>query len=83
MPTIKRDALHAFIDRQLFLVESTPVPEGLQPFSDSQRLTPDEIHALWIGAGIASQIGMALAIEPDRFVEPWPVHDQAEPPTAA
>jgi hypothetical protein len=27
---------------------------------------------LWIGAGIASQIGMALALEPQRFVDPWP-----------
>jgi hypothetical protein len=40
--------------------------------AERDRLEADEAAALWIGAGIASQIGMALALEPDRFVEPWP-----------
>ncbi len=73
MPTIKRDALHAFIERQLVTVESTPVPPELQDISVQEQLTSDEVHALWFGAGIASQIGMALALDPSQFVEPWPV----------
>lgn len=72
MPTIQRDALHAFVDRQLLKIESTPIPPELTGLGASERLQPDEIQALWFGAGIASQIGMALALEPDRFVEPWP-----------
>jgi hypothetical protein len=72
MATIKRDALHAFVDRQLFLIESTPPPADMLALAERDRLEADEAAALWIGAGIASQIGMALALEPDRFVEPWP-----------
>ena len=72
MPTIKRDALHAFVDRQLFKVESTPVPPDMAQLGHREALTVEEVQALWIGAGIASQIGMALALEPQRFVDPWP-----------
>ncbi|MEI7438662.1 MAG: hypothetical protein WCK20_03220 [Thermoleophilia bacterium] len=72
MPTIQRDALHAFIDRQLLQVESTPVPNELQPAVEGGSMTADEVHALWMGAGIASQIGMSLVLDPSRFVEPWP-----------
>ena len=67
MPTIQRDALHAFVDRQLLKIESTPIPPELTGLGVSERLQADEIQALWFGAGIASQIGMVLA-----FVEPWP-----------
>jgi hypothetical protein len=73
MPTIKRDALHAFIDRQLFLVESTPVPGDVPHVVDGRPIDDDEVHALWIGAGIATQIGLELLHAPHRFVEPWPV----------
>jgi len=83
MPTIKRDELHAFIDRQLFLVESTPVPDDMRPDVEDGPISEDELHALWIGAGIASQVGMALALDPSRFVDPWPGSDSSEPPAAA
>jgi hypothetical protein len=81
MPTIQRDALHAFVDRQLLKIASTPIPPELTGLGASERLQPDEIQALWFGAGIASQIGMVLAMEPGTFVEPWPVveDDQPEP----
>ena len=72
MPTIQRDALHAFVDRQLLKIESTPIPPELTGLGVSERLQPDEVLALWFGAGIASQIGMVLAMEPGTFVEPWP-----------
>jgi hypothetical protein len=72
MPTIQRDALHAFVDRQLLKIESTPIPPELTGLGVSERLQADEIQALWFGAGIASQIGMVLAMDPGTFVEPWP-----------
>jgi len=78
MPTIQRAALHAFIDRQLLQVESTPVPNELRPAVEGGSMTPDEVHALWMGAGIASQIGMSLVLDPSRFVEPWPERDGDE-----
>ena len=82
MPTIQRDALHAFVDRQLLKIESTPIPPELTGLGVSERLHADEIQALWYGAGIASQIGMVLALEPGTFVEPWPeVEDEQEAPS--
>ena len=82
MPTIQRDALHAFVDRQLLKIESTPIPPELTGLGVSERLQADEIQALWYGAGIASQIGMVLAMEPGTFVEPWPeVEDEQEAPS--
>jgi hypothetical protein len=72
MPTIKRDALHAFIDRQLALVETTPVPRDVGDLLEGRSVGDDEVHALWIGAGIATQIGLELLHAPHRFVEPWP-----------
>jgi len=83
MTTIKRDALHAFIDRQLFRVESTPVPPELREVEEREGLSADQVQALWLGAGIASQIGMALALDPSAFVEPWPGHDDADQMEAA
>ena len=82
MPTIQRDALHALVDRQLLKIESTPIPPELTGLGVSERLQADEIQALWYGAGIASQIGMVLAMEPGTFVEPWPeVEDEQEAPS--
>lgn len=78
MPTIQRDALHAFVDRQLLKIESTPIPPELAALSASERLQPDEVQALWFGAGIASQIGMVLALEPGTYVEPWPEAESDE-----
>ena len=79
MPTIQCDALHAFVDRQLLKIESTPIPPELTGLGVSERLQSDEIQALWVGAGIASQIGMVLAMDPGTFVEPWPqVEDDQE-----
>ena len=63
MPTIQRDALHAFVDRQLLKIESTPIPPELTGLGAAERLQADEIQALWFGAGIASQIGMVLAMD--------------------
>ena len=75
MTTIRRDLLHSFIDSQLDRVLATPVPPDLAALAASERFDVDEARALWVGAGIASQIGLALAFDPGRFVEPWPERD--------
>ena len=76
MTTIQRDALHAFIDRQLVRIETTPVPPELAELGAGERFRSDEIAALWCGAGIASQIGLALMLDPGVFVEPWPIGER-------
>ena len=38
MPTIQRDALHAFVDRQLLKIESTPIPPELTGLGAAERL---------------------------------------------
>ena len=76
MTTIRRDLINSFIDSQLDRVLATPVPPELAALAASERFDADEARALWMGAGIASQIGMALALDPGRFVEPWPVRDE-------
>ena len=51
---------------------ATPVPPDLAALAADRRLADDEIRALWLGAGIASQVGLALMLQPGRFVDPWP-----------
>lgn len=72
MDTIDRAALHAFVDRQLVRIESTPPPADTHDLERRSGLSADQVRALWIGAGIASQIGMALALDPGRYVRGWP-----------
>jgi hypothetical protein len=67
---IERVALHAFVDRQLLLIESTPVPVDLAAVVGDEELGDDEMVAVWLGAGVATQIGLALLNEPERFVVP-------------
>lgn len=65
---IARAALLAFVDRQISLVESTPPPAELELAVDGRARAPDEAQAVWLGAGLATQIGLALLDEPERFV---------------
>lgn len=75
---INREALHAFIDRQCDHVEATPIPAELEALSTGEKLTPAETLALWHAAGVASQIGMALALEPGAYVEGMPEMSEDE-----
>jgi hypothetical protein len=67
--TINRTALDRFVARQVDLVEATPLPDDIRhvvPAAD--ELGPDELHAIWLGAGLATQVGLALLETPGRFV---------------
>ncbi len=67
---IDRPALDEFVRRQADLVESTPLPADLADLLalDAEDLTPDDLRAVWLGAGLATQIGLALMEAPERFV---------------
>lgn len=80
---IKRDALHALIDAKCSSIEATPVPPEMATMAEGEKFTADEALALWFGAGIASQIGMLLTLDPSPFVDGWPVGDDGEPVTKA
>jgi hypothetical protein len=69
---VNRESLISFIDRKLLLIESTPIPDDMRALGQEDGMSEEDIRALWVGAGIASQIGMALALEPGPFVTTWP-----------
>lgn len=73
---IDRSALDAFIARQVDLVESTPLPSDVAQLitnaADSPEMTPHELGAVWLGAGLATQVGLALVEAPERFINHVP-----------
>ena len=71
-PRIDTDALAAFIAQQVEKIHATPIPPELARMADGEKLTEAETLALWYGAGVASQIGMALALEPGAYVIGFP-----------
>ena len=73
-----RVALHAWVDARLDHVEATPIPPEMQTMADGERFTADETLALWLAAGLASQIGMVLAMEPGPFVLGFPADREAD-----
>jgi hypothetical protein len=72
---IDRTALAAFVDAQADRVEATPLPDDLVvafPQTD-EDLAGEDLRAVWLGAGLATQIGLALLEAPERFVTRRPV----------
>jgi hypothetical protein len=76
---IDREALAAFVAAQVDLVEAGPVPELLAQVVDlrlrHETFIWDEVRALWLGAGLATHVGLAIFEEPERFItagEPSP-----------
>ena len=68
---IERASLRSFVERQIVLIESTPMPPDLVGLlRDEDDLDTDAVRAVWLGAGLATQIGLALLNEPERFVVP-------------
>jgi hypothetical protein len=65
---IARRTLHDFVDRQLLLIASTPLPDDLRRSLVGDDLGDDELAAVWLAAGVATQIGLAILEEPERFV---------------
>ena len=69
---IDRAALDEFICRQVDLVEAVSVPRLLADVVElhvrDKGVSRDEARALWLGAGLATHVGLAVFEEPERFV---------------
>ena len=77
---VDRIALDEFIARQVELVESIEIPKLLADVVElrlrHESVGRDEVRALWLGAGLATHVGLAIFEEPERFiaaVEPAPL----------
>jgi hypothetical protein len=77
---VDREALDEFISRQVELVESAQIPHLLADVVElrmkHESVSRDEVRALWLGAGLATHVGLAIFEEPERFVtvyEPAPL----------
>ena len=77
---IDREALDEFIGRQVEVVESVAVPKLLADVVElrlrHESVSRDEVRALWLGAGLATHVGLAIFEEPERFItvsDPEPV----------
>jgi len=73
---IDREALDAFIARQVELVESISIPRLLADVVElrlqNETASHEEVRALWLGAGLATHVGLAIFEEPERFVRAAP-----------
>ena len=69
---IDQEALAEFVARQVALVESAPIPKLLGDVVElrlrHENVSRDEVQALWLGAGLATHVGLAIFEEPERFV---------------
>jgi hypothetical protein len=69
---IDLDALVAFITSQVEKIEAAAVAEprhGLAPTAlPGERTSSEELRALWLAAGLATHIGLAIFREPERFI---------------
>jgi hypothetical protein len=77
---IDREALAAFVGRQVDLVEAGAIPKLLAEVVElrlrHESVSRDEVRALWLGAGLATHVGLAIFEEPERFItagDPSPV----------
>ena len=76
---VDREALAEFIGRQVELVEAASIPKLLADVVELLRhesRSREEVRALWLGAGLATHVGLAIFEEPERFViahEPAPL----------
>jgi hypothetical protein len=77
---IDREALAEFIARQVDLVEAGAMPSLLAQVAElrlrHESVSGDEVQALWLGAGLATHVGLAIFEEPQQFItagEPSPV----------
>jgi len=70
----------AFVVEQVDLVEAGSIPALLADVVElrlrHERVSRDEVRALWLGAGLATHVGLAIFEEPERFItagQPSPV----------
>ncbi|MEO5577213.1 MAG: tyrosine-type recombinase/integrase [Gaiellaceae bacterium] len=61
---VDREALAEFIGRQVELVEALSIPKLLADVVElrlrHESLSREEVHALWLGAGLATHVGLAI-----------------------
>jgi hypothetical protein len=65
---IDREELVRFVERQVALIEATPLPCDLRQIVAADDVSDVDLHGVWLGAGLATQIGLALVDAPERFV---------------
>ena len=67
---INRAALDDFLARQVDIVERTPIPDEVAQLvaGEDETLSADELRAVWLGAGLATHVGLALLEQPERFI---------------
>ncbi len=66
---IDRNALHRFLDEQITLIEATPLPREVRALVPSADVADGDLGCVWLAAGLATQVGLVLMEEPQRFVE--------------
>jgi hypothetical protein len=81
---IDREALAEFVARQVEVVEAGSIPRLLADVVElrlrHESVSRDEVRALWLGAGLATHVGLAIFEEPERFItagEPSPMPPMA------
>jgi hypothetical protein len=69
---IDRDALAEFISRQVAQIEAASIPKLRADVVElrlrHEAVSRDEVAALWLGAGLATHVGLAIFEEPERFI---------------
>jgi hypothetical protein len=77
---IDLDALANFISREVELIEAASIPKLLADVVElrlrHEVASRDEVAALWLGAGLATHVGLAIFEEPERFItvaDPAPI----------
>lgn len=69
---IDRDALAIFISRQVELIEAASIPKLLADVVElrlrHEVTSREQVGALWLGAGLATHVGLAIFEEPERFI---------------
>jgi hypothetical protein len=67
------------VSEQVDLVEAGAIPAVLAQVVElrlrTESVSRDEAQALWLGAGLATHVGLAIFEEPERFItagEPSP-----------
>ena len=73
---IDREALDDFIGRQVELIESASIPKLLADVVElrlrHESFNRGEVRALWLGAGLATHVGLAIFEESERFITAVP-----------
>ena len=81
---IDREGLATFVARQVDLVEAGSIPKLLADVVElrlrHESVSRDEVRALWLGAGLATHVGLAIFEKPERFItagDPSPATTEA------